>query len=290
MILVDDGSPDRCGVICDEYAGKDRRIKVIHKENGGLSSARNQGLDIAKGQYIGFIDSDDYINEDMYSILLSNAKKHDADISQCGYIIIDDQQMEIAKTSNQVSVLTNIDALNNLYNELYVPTVITVNKIYRKVLFEDIRFPERKIHEDEFTTYKLLYKANKIVKTDIKLYYYYQSNNSIMRKEFNLKRLDALEAFQQRRIFFKNNNLPELYHKACNSYRLRLISYYFKVRNEISNNNHILHSIKRYFNSLFIEMIKENGLSYKILKQYLFFYLSPTFYLGVTKIRIKLRG
>jgi glycosyltransferase involved in cell wall biosynthesis len=271
LILVDDGSPDQCGAICDVYAETDERIKVIHKDNGGTSAAKNSGIDIAQGLYIGFVDSDDYIDINMYEILLNNVKLYDADISQCEFMKVNDLTTKATQKSKQIKVFNHIDAVNNLYNGNYMNTVVIVNKIYKKSLFDGIRFPVGKIHEDDFTTHKLLYKAHKIVNTDAVLYYYYQSSDSIMRNKFSVQRLDALEAFEQRKTFFKQENLPELYKEACESYGDLLIMYYFKVQNEIMDSDVTLKSLKRDYSKYLTEMIEENNFSTKTLTRFVLF-------------------
>ena len=281
LILVDDGSPDRSGSICDQYAAIDSRIKVIHKENGGASSARNTGIDTAQGVYLGFVDSDDYIDKHMYEILLNNMELYKADISQCEFIRVSDFNPKSTQQADQVKVFNNIQALNNLYNfknEKSTNMVVPVNKLYKRSLFEDIRFPVGKIHEDEFIIHELLYKARIIVTTDTVMYYYYQSSNSVMRSEFNMKRFDALMAYDQRKAFFKQRGLPELYKKACENYGSLFIMYYFNVKNEIIDSDTKTESMKSDFNKYFLEMIRENDLSAAYLAKFILFFISPTLY------------
>ncbi|WP_270568128.1 glycosyltransferase, partial [Clostridium beijerinckii] len=230
LILVDDGSPDKCGDICNSYSKLDRRIKVIHKQNGGLSSARNAGLDIAVGEYIAFVDSDDWINGDMYDTLYCIAKENNADIVQCRFKKVYNDIEEYVEISKKVNIIDKIEALTNLiaYGEMHVQSVVTWNKIYKRMLFDDIRFPQGKIHEDEFTTYKFFYKSKKIVLCDDELYYYRQVDNSIMNTKFNKKRLDYLDALEEMYNFFKQNkklhNLVMI--RYIDSYR----TYYFKCK------------------------------------------------------------
>lgn len=271
LILVNDGSPDRSGMICDLFAEKDARIKVIHQANEGPSSARNSGLDIARGDYIGFVDSDDYIHQEMYEILFELIKSCDADISQCEFMRVNDFAAAGIKRPCQIEVLNNIEALNNLYNGKYTNTVIPVNKVYKKSLFEGIRYPVGKIHEDDFTTYKLLYKARKIVNINAVLYFYYQSRDSIMRKRFNASRLDALEAFEERRRFFKQENLAKLYQATCETYGYLQMMYYFAVKEQIQGSDTRLIAMKRDFNRFLIEMAEENFLSPKTMNQFVTF-------------------
>jgi len=214
IILVDDGSPDRCGEICDEYAKKDNRIKVIHKENGGLSEARNFGIDIAKGRYISFLDSDDWIHKKYISELYKLLIKTNADISACDFLRTKTEDVpKIEK--GIIHEFTNIEALEQFTDKFYVQMVVTWGKLYKRELFDHIRFPVGRLHEDEFTTYKLIYKAKKIVLTNSKMLYYWQRSDSIMRSGFNLnQKLDALDSYEERAAFFQFIGLNELSDKT----------------------------------------------------------------------------
>lgn len=218
IILVNDGSPDGCGEICDSYALQDDRVKVIHKKNGGLSDARNKGLLIATGEYISFIDSDDYIDEVFYEVLLNLILTNDADIAQCDFMKIYESDSSINKVSickdEEILILKNYESLEKLYDENHEITVVVWNKLYRRAVLQEIYFPFGKIHEDDFTTYKVLYNANKIVLTSKKMYYYLQRDDSIMgrwdNKEFNPKNLVFLETYYNQIIFYKEKGLMKL--------------------------------------------------------------------------------
>lgn len=228
IILVDDGSNDKSALICDEYTKKDTRILVIHKNNGGLSEARNVGIDNAKGDYICFIDSDDFVRETYVKDLLSIILEYNADIAVCLFEKGNSDRFKDIIDENQpnIIVLNNIEALNKLYDEvLNVSMIVVWNKLYSKNLFNKIRFPIGKIHEDEFTMPKLLFEADKIVIINKKDYYYFQSPNSIMRSEFKINRLDALEAFEERINLFNKKGLNELANKALSAYIYILIRY-----------------------------------------------------------------
>ena len=161
IILVDDGSPDNCGKICDEYDKKDSRIEVIHKANGGLSDARNVGISKAKGRYIGFVDSDDYIKEDMYEILLNLIKKYDADVSICNlYDVIDGNEC-IRNKENGIREYSRLDILKEVLLDKNIQSYAW-NKLYEKELFDEIKYPIGKKYEDIGTTLPKLvgkYKA-----------------------------------------------------------------------------------------------------------------------------------
>ena len=206
IILIDDGSPDNCAQICNEYAAKDNRIIVIHKKNGGLSDARNAGLDICKGDYISFIDSDDWVDEKYIEVLLGLAANKNADIAIAENIKTSCQTHKINKDV-ATKVFTSKEALLNLFCKKNIAFVVSWGKLYKKELFDDLRFPVGKYHEDEFTTYLLFYKSTSIAYTSQVLYYYFSRETSIMTTQHPY---DALEAFEQRYLFFKEKKELEL--------------------------------------------------------------------------------
>lgn len=207
IILVDDGSPDNCPAICDEWAKKDSRIMVIHKENGGLSSARNSGVAIAKGEWIGFIDSDDYIVPDMYEKMFLAVQESEAELCICGmkWVNEDGSKYENVLTSPIINeVLTKEVAFSKLVGLDYYYYVTSVNKLYKKELFEKVIFPEGKLHEDEFTAHLFFNECEKIVCVQDELYFYVQHQNSIMNAAYSIKRLDAVYAIYDRYLFFRS--------------------------------------------------------------------------------------
>lgn len=169
IILVDDGSKDDSGRICDKYAEKDKRIKVIHKENEGLSEARNLGIKLSKGDYITFVDSDDYIDERMYEILIHDLEYYDVDIATCDYLRVEDYSKK-AEISNEVNIYDKKEALCKLLkNEEYKD--YAWNKVYKKKLFKDIWYPKGRVQEDVAVTYKLIINGNNISYNKSKLYF-----------------------------------------------------------------------------------------------------------------------
>ena len=229
LILVDDGSPDNCGKICDEYKRKDKRVKVIHKENGGLSDARNTGLNIATGKYIGFVDSDDIIHPEMYERMYNCINKYNADIVQCKFKKFKSIE-DINKLSNinnaNIEYYTSKEAIIDMIDNNKI-NVNTWNKLYKRELFENERFPKGKIHEDEFLTYKLIYKSNKVAYINEELYYYYQNDNGIMNGSNLLKRLDRIEALEERSNFFLKYGDKDLYDKSNTALFFALNKLYF---------------------------------------------------------------
>jgi glycosyltransferase involved in cell wall biosynthesis len=212
IILVDDGSTDFSGSICDEYAKKDDRVRAIHKENGGLSSARNAGLDVAKGDYIGFIDSDDYINENMYERLLNELEAQKADLCICCFEYIyenPDQKRIDVVPFDETRVFSKDEILFKLIenNNSSVQYVTAVNRLYRKEIFEGLRFEEGRVHEDEFIAHQVYDKCNRVIQITDKLYCYLQRYGSITNSGFSIKRLDAAYAFYNRYLYFKHKKI-----------------------------------------------------------------------------------
>lgn len=222
IILVDDGSPDECGLMCDEWTKKDERIKVVHRKNGGLSAARNSGMEIAKGDYISFIDSDDYIDENMFLMLMSAVKANNADIAECAYIKVgesEDEELKArqnAEKSEEVLVFSAYEAMEELIYERNIHQVVW-NKVYSKKAIDNLKFREGKINEDEFFTYKVVGNSEKVISLKAQLYFYVQHENSIMSSGYSIKRLDAIEALKERMEYVKEK-FPKLYSLAKASY------------------------------------------------------------------------
>lgn len=202
IILIDDGSLDSCPRICDEWKGKDERIKVVHKKNGGLSDARNIGINISNGKYIFFVDSDDWIEKNTVEIMLETLEKNNADICCAG----------IFCEYPDKTIINNVEHLNGdselFYKKLYDNTKYPVsawNKLYKKELWNKLSFPVGKLCEDAFTTYQLIDKAHKIIQIETPLYHYNIRANSIMTTEFNKKRMDEEEAWRMNYKFIEKN-------------------------------------------------------------------------------------
>lgn len=257
VILVDDGSQDKSSQICDSYAQKDERIKVRHKINGGLSDARNAGLEIAQGEYIAFLDSDDWVEKNVYEYLYNLIQKEDADIVQCDYIkaFSEDAKIDFSSAVTE-SICTNIEALCLLYGEEYVKTVVVWNKLYKRAVFDNIRFPKGKIHEDEFTTYKLLHHANKVVNSNYPLIYYRQREGSIMSQAFSEKRLHILEAYNESMEYFNRYNLDKLVQLAECRLCGQLRYLYVQVqKSQFNNKKKVLKQLKKSMRGRYIRFI-----------------------------------
>lgn len=205
IILVDDGSPDNCPLICDQYASLDSRVLVIHQDNLGLSGARNAGIRIAKGEYIAFVDSDDYISANYISKLLNTCIRYDAELSMCSF---------------NCNMFPSIQVPDGLYSgyEILSKTlefgewwnVVAWNKLYKRNLLTDDFYPIGKINEDEFVFHSLVLKCDKIALCSDKLYFYCLNPNSITQSSVSIRNLDLVEALTNRLIFIYSNTINDL--------------------------------------------------------------------------------
>lgn len=208
IVLVDDGSPDGCREICEKMAKEDARIKVYHKENGGLSDARNYGVQRSTGQYIAFIDSDDYVAPEYIEYLVSMLERNDADISCCCMVETEDDSVEYG--SNEAipaeQVLTGRGACKALFGELYMVLVTAWGRLYKSEIVKKYPFPVGKKHEDEATTCKYYYASKSVVVGNRCLYAYYQNPESITHTKGSEYNEDAVWALTHRAEFFEEQN------------------------------------------------------------------------------------
>lgn len=261
IILVNDGSTDSSGKICDEYAADDKRIYVIHKKNGGQSTARNAALDLAKGEYITFVDSDDYINTDFVKIMYETIIRFNADIVQCGYIRGTENTFPDIRINDNCKV---IDINTALSTSIY--DVVVWAKLYKRKVIGTIRFPEGKVHEDEAVYYKFAYNSKKICILENKMYYYYMSPNSTMRSE---PKLDFIGVYEDRIKFFKEKNDEFLLQKSYERFALILASKYaYYIKNGI--NRDMCNVLTDKFNEIYYKSKKLASFKYRVLL-YLFY-------------------
>lgn len=216
MILVDDGSPDGSGAICDKFALYSPRIRVIHKMNGGLSDARNKGLFEARGEYIAFIDSDDWVAPSFLGDMMEVLRDTQADICECNVLSTFGEEGERLKsgiTDIPIRVFDTEDALRELISDRILHQHVW-NKLYRREVLRDILFEKGRTNEDEFWTYQVFGRAKRVAKLDKVLYYYYQRTGSIMGENYSLKRLDALDGKAARQAYIEEY-FPALAGHAC---------------------------------------------------------------------------
>lgn len=233
VILVDDGSPDGSGAICDAYAAKDSRVRVIHQENAGVSAARNAGIDAATGDAIAFVDSDDTVEKDQYEVLVRLASEHEADIAHCGYrkVHFDGSTKDVLGTG-VLLVQDALEASECLLTGKYF-TGSPCTKLYRTALFGEIRFdPSLKINEDVWLNVQIFRKARKLVFWDVPKYCYYERSQSATRVTNRLKiKRDCVEASQRMLDLYRDTSLKgacadKLYYALLDLYREGLLCDY----------------------------------------------------------------
>lgn len=210
IILVDDGSVDGCSEICDKWAQEDQRITVVHKANGGLSDARNAGIRAAHGSYIAFVDSDDWIEDSFVQNLYDEIQSAHSELAECSVKVVDESGvfLKYRKAYAEQNPIERNSALKHLIEENGIYQTVW-NKLYKMDLVKTIPFETGKYHEDEFWTYKVIGKTERISVVDVALYNYRQRTTSIMGNAYSLKRLDGLQAKFERMQYFQNN--PDLY-------------------------------------------------------------------------------
>ena len=228
LFLVDDGSPDSCGAMCDAYAERDGRIHVIHQENGGLSAARNTGIDWAfahsDSRWLAFVDSDDWVHPDYLRILYETAEETLCRISICDFFRTSGEDFP-EQPFNAVMRIGAGDFYCGDYQN--GQTAVAWNKLYHKSLFKHLRYPVGKLHEDEFTTYQAVYQAGTVGVTPMVLYAYYQNPGGIMKAPWSPKRMHTLEAFEQQIAFAREKKDDRLLKKVSEQY---LFSSYEQLR------------------------------------------------------------
>ena len=258
IILVDDGSTDKSGDICDYYARIDKRIQVIHKKNEGLSEARNVALNLVKGKYIGFVDSDDYIKITMYEDLLNSIIEYDADISICNFYNV----------INGKSIVKNDITKNKIYNKVEILKEIILdkdiqsyawNKLYKSELFNEIRYPIGRKYEDIGTTFYLLEKCNKVVVLGKPEYYYLNREDSLVNTVTEETIIDYLEIIMERSNYIEQN-FPELI-KYNNLYLMKILITSYRDSQQISNKSLKFNDVIRSFYKK-IEKIGINNIKY----------------------------
>lgn len=289
IILVDDGSPDRCPELCNQWVEKDPRIKVIHQKNGGLSAARNAGIEAATGAYIGFIDSDDYVAPDFYERMHSALIKENADISICNYCYVSDSGTPIGK-HNECSPLKNeILSMEQIFNKLNNPIgwwyyVTAWNKLYKREIFNSIRFPEGKLNEDCFIAHEVFSNSNKIVTLSTMLYFYVQRNDSIMNSKVSVRNLDDIEAFCNRIFFYQMHGLEKYVYKTTQIMQIKYISYKRRIVPTTPKEKQRIAEVDELFKNTYFSC-KEN----RTLKNYVK-YANPDMYLKYLGVKNKLRN
>lgn len=255
VILVDDGSSDNSPNICEQWAERDSRVIVIHQNNSGVSVARNIGLSNANGQYVMMVDSDDYICSTMIERMCEVMKIQNVDMVICDFEKGNkDKYLFEYNQENEIKIMNPEMALKEIYknDKSALQYVAPWAKLYKKVLFDGIMYPEGKIFEDIYVTHKLILKCQKIGVISQKMIYYYQHSESIMNCRFHVKKLDYLEALKERIEIYQQNNLEELRNIAYDEYLHSLIWEYSRAR-DILQNKEAIAKIKKSYHDAYVK-------------------------------------
>lgn len=232
LLLIDDGSTDSSSEICKTFALQDHRIKYFRKENGGLSDARNFGIERAVAKYIVFIDSDDYIDSDYLVSLYTAIVNNDADVAMCGFKFVNDKydlidRVSVSDFEEDKKVISGKNLLRNVFKKNGHVFVVVWNKIYKRKLFDTVKFEKGRLYEDEYINFKLFWNVQKIALVDRQNYNYVQRNGSIKISKISKKKIiDIFEIYQRRMEFYKLKD-DNLYHLANVAYRKLLLRIYY---------------------------------------------------------------
>lgn len=301
IILVDDGSTDNSPLICDEWSQKDSRIKVIHKENGGLSSARNAGLDCFEGDFLLFIDSDDEIVENAVELLYRAVNENSCDMAVGRYALVENDA-EVKSDYTDSTVFYSEDEYWTKYYELYfskktsavmlyVSMIISCCKLIKREVFRDLKFDLNRIHEDEFIIHKIVKRCDKIAFLDTKLYLYYQNSGSITKKPNAQSAIDVIDAHRFRYNYFASTDKKYTFwalYQLCN---LEIMNF-FRLKYEMNDNEaakKLEKDFKKYFRLLNKKTLFSSLSPAEIVMQYAF-YISARFYkllISIKKLLIK---
>lgn len=289
IILVDDESPDHCGAICDEYAKKDSRIKVIHKENGGLSDARNAGIDVASGEYLMFVDSDDWIDCNAIEVLYQRMRQDCSDMAVGSVICTDEADNLIKDSGSQWQLSDATYDLEKFSNEIILHFPMACSKLYRTEFFKEIRFPVGKVHEDEFVVHRLAGRCKTISTVSNIVYFYRQREGSIMSEQNYLKRLDAIEAWIDRIIFYSEQSLISAMQKTFLHIMIVMPNIVSHINLKNKENQKYVKKLYSDIKKLYYMKLKSLA-SFSVRLRFTIFSLSPNLYIKIISIYAKLRN
>ena len=265
--LVDDGSTDGSGEICDGYAAKDPRIKVIHKSNGGVSEARNQALDRISGSFVTFVDSDDYVRDDMAASLYSLIESSRADMAVSRIAGGTGSTFDDALTGpDDAPVIFEKDNVyESLFDESFRELMCAAcGKLYRAELFRELRFPVGKGFEDEFTIHHILGQCRRIIISDKSLYYHYKRAGSATGGAYSLKSLEAVEALEDRYRFFEKKGDNRFIFLCCRDYLRRVQFHYYSLKKYYPEETERISSIKSDYRKRYNAIKKELKITERI--------------------------
>lgn len=283
ILLIDDGSTDGSGALCDDFAKRDTRIKVIHQENQGLSCARNIGIEQASGEYIVFIDSDDRIHPEMIQIMYNAMCQYAAELVICSHKRIQEKEPQgvyvkkIKVEAQDTEVLSGRECIKRTNTYERVDMTVAWNKLYRKSLFRYLRYPVGRMHEDEFLTYKILYSLKACVYIKIPLYEYRMRKNSIMGSK-NIRRLkDKLDATEEKCHFFEQKKDKELYYETLRRYETSIAEVILALR-DMSSEVVLRQELEKRFKAVYREKVIPSPIAFRHKVKYMIFMKVPKLY------------
>lgn len=287
IVLVDDGSTDNSGALCDLFAGRDARIEVIHQKNQGLSAVRNTGLAMARGEYLAFVDSDDLLHPEYVEKLYRIMNNENVDIVQCGFKRFQGKAPDMKPAECQdsdIEIVTGREMNRRIYTLGFIDNTVVWAKLYKKRVFEEISFPAGKVNEDTFVTYRLYYGLDKIALTKMPLYAYRYRKNSIMTTKVSMRNLDMLDAFEARMAFYSEKKDEELYYLCLEKYFYSITVLYEKARKR-SADKEIVEILYEKAKKKYAQ-IKENSEHFSKwkLRKYGFFVNTPLIYIEGMRI------
>ena len=289
LILVDDGSPDNCPQMCDVFAARDSRVRVIHKENGGLSSARNAGIGVARGEYLAFLDSDDLWSPLFLERLYRAIQETGADFSVCLFRQFCEAPAVLTPEESKTEVLTQRQAFECFFNERNVNMVVAPNKLYRRCLFDAVRYPVGKIHEDEAVIHEIIGGAKTVAWVEEAHYHYRQAPGSITTSQFSLKRLDETYAKEQRIAWLEAHGMHDLADRTRVIYLSNLMRLYRTVHQELDDKtaarkacSKLYATFKSVYNT---ELVRQESLKMRL--RCILFTVFPKVYSALEYARLK---
>lgn len=287
VILIDDGSTDNSGKICDKFAKQDTRIRVVHQTNSGVSLARNRGIDMAQGEYIGFVDPDDYIDECMYETLVQEIESNEADVAICSFSYVKSDKIIHNDNSQQIEVISKDEAIQRYFKEKRpFDYSFLCNKLFNRYLFENIRLNATlSIQEDSEVFIRILSKVNTCVYISRPLYSYYLREDSLTQHKFNKKNIKVLDSLYE--IYkYTCSNIKEFKSDALNKYLL----YFFNIITEIVGHGNEFEkeyqTLRKSLYKDYIVIIKNKNILLKYKAHVTFLILLPRWYKKYLKSRL----
>lgn len=289
IVVIDDGSTDNTAVICDEYAKKDSRIRIIHQENKGIASTRNVGIHEAKGEYLFWIDSDDFVDKNIIMKLYKLIRKYSADISICDYIQGSNRDYQFVSSGRiEESILEAKTGFEKIYESNHSSFIMAASwgKLIRKSAYDGLKYPDGLIFEDIYMSHHLIANCEKIVYTNEIMYYYYQWPESILGKKLHINKLDYLGAFEERIHFFDKLGYMDLKELATKQYLHSLMWEYSRAKDILHDKSMVSKVVRQY--RKYYKFGMENDKFKHETKWYMFkFYVSPLFTDLLEKIKNK---